>query len=192
MIKCLLCKSLSLPIICKDCQSNVLKPSFYTRELPCGFKVHSFYKYSDIDMLIKTKHTFIGSQVYKILAKNSFGVFSQNFSSESKVLSISLDDKVTSGYAHTAILNKALNSTRIKPIYNRLRAKNSVSYSGKSREFRLLNPREFQLKPFKEKNVILVDDIITTGSTLTQAIDTMNKAEKEVLFALTLCDVSQD
>ena len=40
------------------------------------------------------------------------------------------------------------------------------------------------------KEVILIDDIITTGATLTQAIQTMQKADKEVLFCLTLTDVS--
>jgi len=38
--------------------------------------------------------------------------------------------------------------------------------------------------------VILVDDIITTGSTLSQAIETVRSKNKEVLFCLTLADAS--
>jgi competence protein ComFC len=142
-------------------------------------------------MLIKTKHTFIGSQVYKILAKNSFGVFSQNFSFESKVLSISLDDKVTSGYAHTAILNRALKSSVIKPIYSKIRAKNRVIYSGKSLDFRLKNSRDFRSCLEGENDLILVDDIITTGSTILEAKKVLENANQTPIFALCLADARE-
>ncbi|MCF6341155.1 MAG: ComF family protein, partial [Sulfurimonas sp.] len=78
----------------------------------------------------------------------------------------------------------------IKPLHSKLRAKNSISYSGKSKEFRLLNPRNFKLNKFKNKEIILVDDIITTGSTLNQAIQTLQQNDKEILFCLTLADAS--
>jgi len=39
--------------------------------------------------------------------------------------------------------------------------------------------------------VILVDDIITTGATFTQAIQTMQRNNKNTLFCLALADVSQ-
>jgi len=38
--------------------------------------------------------------------------------------------------------------------------------------------------------VILVDDIITTGTTLNEAIKTLQTEEKEVVFCLTLADVA--
>jgi competence protein ComFC len=65
-----------------------------------------------------------------------------------------------------------------------------VSYSGKSKQFRLLNPRDFELKKVNEKSVILVDDIITTNLTLTQAVTALQKENIEVLFCLTLADAS--
>ena len=102
--------------------------------------------------------------------------------------SIAVDDNTKSGYSHTAILNKTLQSKYIKPEFNKLRAKNSVSYSGKSREFRLLNPRDFTFNSSTTNKIILVDDIITTGSTLTQAINSIRLNKKEVLFCLTLAD----
>jgi hypothetical protein len=47
--------------------------------------------------------------VYKILAKNSFKVFSQNFSFDSsRVFSLSFVDKLKSGYADTAVVNREL------------------------------------------------------------------------------------
>jgi competence protein ComFC len=124
------------------------------------------------------------------LAKNSLKKFALEFNYEHVITSIAVDDHVKSGYSHTAILNKALKSKSINPLFSKLRAKNRVSYSGKSREFRLMNPREFKLKDFKGDDVILVDDIITTGSTLTQAIQTTCNANKSVLFCLTLADAS--
>jgi competence protein ComFC len=126
--------------------------------------------------------------VYKILAKNSFKVFSQNFSFDSRVYSLSLDDKVKSGYAHTAVLNRELKSPIITPIYSKIRSSNDISYSGKSLDFRLKNERGFKADIKGENDLILVDDIITTGATLTQAITTLKKYDKEVLFCLTLAD----
>lgn len=188
-MKCLLCDKLSIIHICKVCQELFLTPSIYKRKIQ-NIEVISFYKYKDIKNLLHTKHTDLGFYIYKILAENSFKKFALNFNYQNTIVSIGVDDKITSGYSHTAILNKALRSKTIKPFYNKLRAKNTASYSGKSKEFRLLNPRNFQMNTFKENDVILVDDIITTGSTLTQAINTMKSNKKEVLFCLTLADVN--
>jgi competence protein ComFC len=185
-----MCESLSLSHICSSCQEKFLTPSIYKRKISNNIEVISFYKYSDIKELLYTKHTDIGYHIFTILAKNSFKKFAHNFSYSNIVASIAIDDKVDSGYSHTAILNKALKSEYIKPLFNRLRATNLVSYSKKSREFRLLNPRNFRLNGVKHSEVILVDDIITTGSTLTQASQTLQKAGKNPLLCLTLADAS--
>ena len=189
-MKCLLCESYSLSHICPSCQELFLTPKIYKRKILGNIEVISFYKYSEIKELLHTKHTDLGYYIYKILAKNSFQTFAQKFEFDSIVSSIGVDDKVSSGYSHTAILSNSLKSPRIEPLYNKLRAKNSISYSGKSREFRLLHPRDFELKEFEYENVILVDDIITTGFTLTQAVRIMQQKNKNVLFCLTLTDVS--
>ena len=183
-----MCESLSLSHICPTCQDLYLKPSIYKRKLSNNIEVISFYKYSEIKKFLHTKHTDIGFYIYNILAKNSFSKFANEFEFPHAITSIAIDDNIKSGYSHTAILNKALKSKNIQPLFNRLRAKNSISYSGKSREFRMLNPRNFEIKKFYEKEIILVDDIITTGTTLTQAIQTMHSNKKEVLFCLTLAD----
>jgi competence protein ComFC len=159
--------------------------------LPCGFKVYSFYKYSDIDFLIKTKHTFIGSKVYEILAKKSYKVFSKNFSFDNKVLSVALDDKVTSGYSHTAILNRELKSAVINPVYSKIRARNHISYSGKSLDYRLKNKREFESLFVGENDIILVDDLITTGLTILEAKKILIDANQTPLFALCLADARE-
>jgi competence protein ComFC len=114
--------------------------------------------------------------------------FAQNFEYDSKVISLSIDDHVKNGYSHTAVLNKALQSRWIKPLYAKIRAKNTISYSGKDYQFRLLNPRDFKVVEFDDEDVILVDDVITTGLTLTQAVQALQKEGKNVLFCLTLAD----
>jgi competence protein ComFC len=189
-MKCMLCENFSILHICKICQNNFLKPKIYKRKIQ-NTDVISFYKYKDIKDLLHTKHTDIGYYIYNILAKNSFKKFAKEFEFTNSVSSIAVDDNVKSGYSHTAVLNKHLKSKNIKPLFNKLISQNDVSYSGKSKQFRLLNPRNFELTNTKESEIILVDDIITTGLTLNEAIKTLQKNNKEVLFCLTLADSSQ-
>jgi competence protein ComFC len=167
-----------------------LTPSIHKRKILNNTEVLSFYKYNEIKDLLFTKHTDIGFYIYTILAKKSFKKFADAFEFSQPVASISVDDNARSGYSHTAILNKALSSQFIKPYFGKLRDKNRVSYAGKSREYRILNPRDFEFKDFQEKDVILVDDIITTGLTFTHAINTMKSHGKNVLACLALADVS--
>ncbi|MGE4419837.1 MAG: ComF family protein [Sulfurimonas sp.] len=189
-MRCLMCENLSLEHICSNCQKTFLTPSLYKRKILGNIEVISFYKYGEIKNLLHTKHTDLGYYIYNILAKNSFKKFAAEFNYPDIVAAIAIDDYVKGGYSHTAILNKALKSKNIKPLFNKLRAKNRVTYSGKSKEFRIFNPRFFEINSFKEKEVILVDDIITTGLTFTQAIQTMQKKDHDVLFCLSLADAS--
>ncbi|HIO91027.1 MAG TPA: ComF family protein [Campylobacterales bacterium] len=188
ILKCIFCDNYSLSIVCKSRQSSYFTPSLTTRTLSCGLKVNSFYNYSDIDRFIKTKHTYHGSKFYNFLARNSFLNFSKNFEFPSVVYALPIDDKLSKDYSHTAILAKQLKSKSIKPIYNALRAKNSLSYSNQTLDFRLSNPRNFNYT-FKENiDVILVDDIVTTGTTLSEAYSVLKSRNVNVLFALTLAD----
>ena len=189
-MRCLVCGSLSLKHICSTCQKKHLTPSLYKRHLEDGTLLISFYKYQDIKEFLFTKHTDLGFTIYNLLAEKSFKKFAEEFFPEKRLISIAIDDRVDDDYSHTAILNNALKSHYIKPRYTLLHAQNRVSYAGKSRKFRQENPRNFQLHPFKEREVILVDDIVTTGSTLTEAIQTLKRQGKDTLFCLTLCDVS--
>jgi competence protein ComFC len=77
------------------------------------------------------------------------------------------------------------------PLYGTLMAQNRVNYSGKDLQFRLDNPRDFVYKGKSNIDVILVDDIITTGITLQEAQKVLIKHGVNVLFALTLADVEE-
>ena len=189
-MKCLLCESFSLLHICPTCQELYLTPKIYKRKILNNIEVISFYKYNEIKELLHTKHTDLGFYIYKILAKLSFTKFAKEFDIDEKIVSIGIDDHIENEYSHTAILNNSLKSKNIKPLYNKLRAKNRISYAGKTKEFRILNPRDFKLNEFDNNHIILVDDIITTGSTLSQAIQILESSNKKVIFCLTLSDVS--
>ncbi len=190
-MKCLICENWSFSHICRTCQQNYLTPSLFTRKILGKIPVHSFYKYSDIETLLHTKHTDLGYYIYTILAKNAMKKFAANFEYEGPVAALGIDDHSRNGYSHTALLARQLKSKTVTPYYGKLRAQNRESYSGKNYQYRLLHPRNFALKPFKEKEVILVDDILTTGLTLTQAAELLHREGKTVLFCLTLADADQ-
>jgi competence protein ComFC len=84
-------------------------------------------------------------------------------------------------------LARHLNSPCIKPLYNTLKASNIVKYAGKDLEFRQKNPRKFVYKGASNIDVILIDDLITTGATILEAKKVLKKHNVNVLFALTLC-----
>ena len=79
-----------------------------------------------------------------------------------------------------------------KPLHASLMAQNRVSYAGKDLQFRLENSRDFIYTGLSDIDVILVDDIITTGITLQEAHKVLVSHRVNVLFALTLADVKED
>ena len=186
-MKCLSCESLSYQIICKTCQQNLLTPSFHKRELEKDFYNYSFYSFSEIEDLITSKYYFHGDRVFNILAKLSFQKFAQNFEFDELVYSIGIDEHTRHEFSQTAILSRHLKSKDIKPIFNQLKATNTVKYAGHDLEYRQKNKRKFKTS-LANKKIILVDDLITTGTTILEAKKTLEKKNNEVLFSLTLAD----
>lgn len=185
-MKCTSCDKLSFSIICKKCQATLLEPEFHKKELKKDFFVYSFYEYEQIEELLQSKYHFHGDRVFNILAKLSFAKFASNFTFLFPIYSISIDDHTRHDFSQTAILNNHLKSPFIKPIFNSLKASNIVKYAGKNLEFRQKNPRKFVYNGQKNIKVILVDDIITTGTTILEAKKVLEENSVEVLFALTL------
>ncbi|MEA2049357.1 MAG: ComF family protein [Campylobacterota bacterium] len=187
-MRCISCENLSINIICKTCQNNFLLPIFHTRELKKDFFVYSFYNYEEIQNFLNTKYQFYGDRVFNILAKLSFNKFAQNFLFDQKIYAIPIDDHTRHEFSQTAILAKHLKSHNITPIYNTLKATNIIKYAGKDLEFRKKNRRDFIYTGEKNLQVILVDDLVTTGLTILEAKDILEKNGCTVLFALTLSD----
>ena len=184
---CITCNSISLQIICKTCQKQLLAANFYKKELEKDFFIYSFYDYKDLEDLIQSKYHFHGDRVFNILGKLSFKKFADNFEFTHPILALPIDDHTRHDFSQTAILAKHLKSSFIKPIFNTLKAKNIVKYAGKNLEFRQKNPRKFIYSGVKNCDVILVDDVLTTGTTILEAKKALKKEGVNVLFALTLC-----
>lgn len=186
-MKCLSCENLSFQIICKTCQKNLLTPSFHKRELQKSFYNYSFYSFSEIEDLISSKYYSHGDRVFNVLAKLSFQKFAKNFQFEEIIYSIGIDEHTRHEFSQTAILSRHLKSEFIKPLYSKLIATNIVKYAGNDLDFRKKNKRKFKTT-LCDKKIILVDDLITTGTTILEAKKLLESKGNEVLFSLTLAD----
>lgn len=188
-MRCLSCHTLSWQTFCVDCRSRLLQPSITKRQIGT-LEVYSFFKYQHIEDLLLTKHTPQGFQLYKALADISFRPFIANFMREDnrEITIIGIDETIKNGYSHVALLTHAMKHPQVKIQYAKLLAENKVTYAGKSLQYRLQNPRQFRYTGEEHIEAILVDDIVTTGTTLQEAKAVLQLQGVEVLFALTLAD----
>jgi len=182
IFECVVCGKSSFSVICKECERKLLIPKLVKKD-----NVFSFYEYEVIEFFNKYKYQKRGDLVYKVLAK-PFSEFALNFKYKANVIPI--DDNPKKGFSHTAILAKAMQTKYLNPIFGSLIATSNVKYAGKSLEFRLKNPRNFLYLGKRNVDVILVDDIKTTGITIKEAIKTLEKHNVNVLFSIVLSDKS--
>jgi len=73
--------------------------------------------------------------------------------------------------------------------YSSLVSMSNISYAGKSLYFRLNNSRNFKYTGPKHIDVVLIDDIVTTKTTINEAKETLKKYNVNVLFSLVLADL---
>ena len=185
-MRCQLCLNISWHPLCRNCLDTILVPTPNKRVLEDDLVVYSVYSYKDIKNLLHTKHTYQGAKIFAQLTKHALLPLVKTFTCKD-VFSLPIDDHTRSGYSHSAIIARELRG-QIEPIYGKLRAKNKTRYSGQSLNTRVKNRRDFSLTCKENLDVILIDDIVTTGNTLKEA-NTICKAKNiNVLFALTLAN----
>ena len=191
-MRCFSCAKLSFDIICPTCRKNLFSTNIGTRKVGT-LDVIYFYKYSQIESLLLTKHKPEGFRVYKALANMTMKPFMQEFTEadDRQVYVVGIDENVQNDYAHVALLSRAMRGRHVKPLHAKLMARSTVKYSGKSLQFRLENPRNFSYTGRKNIDVVLVDDIVTTGATLQEAQKVLSDSGVNVLFALVLADVEE-
>lgn len=191
-MRCLSCHLLSLKPICDRCKQALLVPSVSRRKIGT-LEVVSLFGYEHLERYLLTKHTPIGYRVYKYFGQEFMAPFLQDFSynQNDQITLLAIDERVDSGYSHTALLSHYAKSKKISRAHSVLFSKNPVKYAGKTLQYRIENPRNFVYTGKHNISVILIDDIVTTGMTLSEASTILKKQEVDVLFALTLADANR-
>jgi len=191
-MRCYTCSKLSLSIVCKKCKEQLFGTNITTRTIGT-LDVISFYKYSAIESLLLSKHTPEGFRIYKALAHMTMKPFIKKFIEidERIIYIVGIDEYVKSGYSHVALLTRVMKTKYSIPLHSSLMSQNRVTYAGQNLQYRLENPRDFIYTGKSQIDVILVDDIITTGITLQEAQSVLINSDVNVLFALTLADVEE-
>jgi len=189
-MRCFSCDNLSFDPICKDCIREFLKPEMLEKEIG-NLKVISFFDYNNTAEFIKSKYISSGARVYKFIAKKYFQPFIKAYVEsykDRKLYLIGVDEDINSReYSNISILmHYGAKENKAKALHNVLKAKNKVKYAGKSLEYRLNNPRNFIYSGPKDISAILIDDTVTTGSTLEEASRVLKSYGVKIDFALTV------
>lgn len=96
-------------------------------------------------------------------------------------------------FSQTELLAKEL-STRLKipldckTLIKIKDTKHQAKLGGKDRESNIKGAFDLVDKSFKDKKVLVIDDILTTGSTLSEIAKTIKKARPESVYGLTLAN----
>jgi len=187
-VRCLSCRRWSLLPVCSLCEKEFFAPEFHERKVG-SLEVLSLFGYRSIEPYLLSKHTALGYRIFRYFGRRHIAPFLKRIAAEIPGLTlIPLDDLPRrGGYSHTALLTRYA-PAGLRVLTGALRAGNAVSYAGKSLEYRLAHPREFRYRGPGGIEAVLVDDVVTTGTTLSEAAEVLRAHEVEVLFALTLAD----
>ncbi len=188
-MRCFSCHRFSFKTICTDCRERLFAPAISKRKVG-SLEVISFYRYSTIESLLLHKHKPEGYRIFGDLAEVTLKPFIENFVREDPepIGIIGIDETIKNGYSHVACMTQHMKTSFSSPLHASLLSQNSVNYAGKTLQYRLDHPRDFRYRGPRGIDVILVDDIITTGITLQEAQSTLKRHNVNVLFALTLAD----
>ena len=192
-MRCFSCRSWSFQPICRHCLEASFVPKVQRRQVGT-LDVYSFFPYEQIEPLLLTKHKPEGWRIYRFLAKRFVRPFLQTFAQglSSDVHILGIDERPKGGYAHVAVLTHALRGIdHLSVRHGMLRATHHVSYAGQSLAYRLAHPRGFTYRGEGGIEAIIIDDIVTTGTTLQEAYMTLQIHDVNVLFALTLADANR-
>lgn len=139
---------------------------------------------------MRMKYHLIGSKILYLLAQKAGRYFFDSFQGEASLSAIGLDDYPYDAYSHTGVILRAFaRESRgfLKPCYGVLLACNRVHYAGETLDFRRAHPKGFVYSGSPQA-LILLDDIITTGTSFEEAISVLHQHSSQVAFCLALCD----
>ena len=176
--------------VCPACAERLLVPKPARRSLGEGLEVISFYDYQEIGPLLKFKYVPFGQRVYRQLARVALHPFCRAYAGDRAAL-LPVDSRPGKGFSHTAALARYGGAGVLRMGRGRLWAKNDVTYAGTTLAFRQAHPRGFSYRGTDGFSAVLVDDVVTTGTTLLEAAAVLKRHTVETLFALVLADARE-
>ncbi|PAF51761.1 hypothetical protein BKH43_00560 [Helicobacter sp. 13S00401-1] len=193
-MRCLGCSKLSLELVCKDCISN-LSMIFSQRRI-FSTRIVSSFAYSEVREFLLSKYSLLGSRIYKRLSEVALKEFFKTYPNlldinKTHTAVIAVDASLKGAYSHSSIIAQSFKKYGFKVVHNALKSKtdNANFFHLLSASERQNAKRDFKVRlDSKFNSCILVDDIITTGATLKEAIEALNVSGVSVLFAYTLSD----
>ncbi len=194
-MRCFSCNNFSIDAVCKNCIKDFLTPEMIKREVG-NIEVVSFFDYYLTVEFIKSKYTTSGYRVYKFLSKKFIAPFIKSYieslDEQKPLYLIGIDENISRGYSNVAqMVHYGSKKSGAVALHNVLKAKNRVKYAGKSLEFRLNNPRNFYYSGPDNIDAILLDDTITTGTTIEEASRVLLEHNVNIHFALTLANAKE-
>lgn len=176
-MRCVLCHRLCWNALCKNCMQWI---SIIPRVRIIGdVRIYSLFDYAEIQSLIKSKYSIVGSRVLRHLARMAAQFFAAQDFLLGNFRGVGIDDMPRGGYSHTAIIAHAFEQyAHIKALYGRIYAQSIVRYAGRNIDFRRSNPRNFTttLTPSDAcDGIILYDDVVTSGTTILEAANLLKK-----------------
>ncbi|OBV28971.1 hypothetical protein BKN38_01890 [Helicobacter sp. CLO-3] len=188
-MKCLSCARFCLGVLCERCLESI--PFRLSMREVRGVRVYGFFAYDDVEFLLRTKYYAIGSRILARLARKAahkcFGEVLAGVDLRG-VCMVGIDDSARSFYSHTGvIMHEFAKASGLAPIYGELKAAHDISYAGKSLAYRQSHKRGLRYT-HKERDLIIIDDIITTGTSFSEAIEVCQNAGAQVHLCLALCD----
>ncbi|WP_317766286.1 ComF family protein [Pediococcus ethanolidurans] len=170
--------------LCQDCQKWQAKVNYH-------FVNHALYQYDATMKQYMHDYKFQGHyQLRHVFAR----VFSQFIAAQSKadyLVALPIDDQTwqTRGFNQVTGLLEDLQTTEI---LNMKRNADEKRQSQKKRHERLKTSNHFQIdvecpEQIKDKQILLLDDVYTTGRTLWHAAETLYAAGCRTVESITLC-----
>lgn len=105
---------------------------------------------------------------------------------------ISFAHRTGRGYNQSQLIADSFGNMIDRPVYDVLRrSSDDLSQAGLSRWQRMqLNEKGFSIKKnnrLHDKIILLIDDVMTTGTTLNKCVETLWEAAPSVVYAITVC-----
>lgn len=190
-IKCGVCGKIGLPI-CKECEENLKQYEINLVQKDKFF----IYKYQDIIRNLLLNYKFNDASYlansFAYLIKNNKKIYSI-LESYDIIIPVPLHKKrmLERGYNQTELIAKKLGiPVETNCLIKTKNIKPQSTKTAKERQIDIKNVFAIQnIDKIKNKKLLLLDDIYTTGSTANECIKTLSKATNEIGFLAIAKDI---